>query len=302
MISFLRIIRFSFQDIIRNIWLSLITISILILALISVNVLLVLNLVSETTMGAIEDKIDINLYLTQDAKEDEILALKAKITNLPNVASVGYISRDEALVSFRSKYKDNVEILQALRELGKNPLSPSLTIKPEDASNYKGLIAHLTNLDEDIVEYKNFDDHEAVLNKIDAISKRVNKVGLYVSLVFIAISILMVFNSIRMAIYTHRYEIGIMRLVGASRWFIRAPYLVSAVTYSLIGVLIVIVAFFPFLTLLHPYLQAFFVGYEINIFTYFTENFAIFFGLQFIGAALISGLASLIAVAKYSRV
>jgi len=279
-----------------------VTITILILALVSVNVLLIVNLLSETTMSAIKDKIDINLYLTQDAPEDEILALKAKISNLPNVVSVIYVSKDEALLSFRTKYKDNLEILQALRELGKNPLSPSLNIKPKDTDSFKALITHLSALDENIIEYRNFDDHETVLNKINTISKRVNKVGLSVSLIFIAIAIMMVFNSIRMAIYTHRYEIGIMRLVGASRWFIRAPYLVSAVIYALVGVLIVISAFYPFLSVLQPYLETFFVGYQINIFSYFTQNFFNFFGFQFLGAAAISSLASLIAVAKYSKV
>lgn len=302
LISLLRIIRFSFQDIIRNIWLSLVTITILILALVSVNILLVVNLLSDTTMSAIKDKIDVNLYLTQDAAEDEILALKAKISNLSNVDSVLYVSKDEALLSFRSKFKDNLEVLHALRELGKNPLSPSLNIKPRDTENFEALISQLGALDESIIEYKNFDDHEAVLSKINTISKRVNKVGLMVSVIFIAISIMMVFNSIRMAIYTHRYEIGVMRLVGASRWFIRAPYLVSAVVYALIGVLIIVSAFFPFLGLLQPYLETFFIGYNINVFSYFTQNFFIFFGLQFLGAVLISSLASIIAVAKYSKV
>lgn len=301
-ISFFRIIKFSFQDIIRNVWLSLVTITILTLALISVNVLLIVNLLSDTTMSAIKDKIDINLYIIADAQEDEILALKAKITNLPNVATVKYTSKNEALQLFREKYRDNIEILQALKELGKNPLSPSLAIKPRDTEDYKGLLAHLSNLDEDIIEYKNFEDHEAVLGKINTISNRINKVGLSVSLVFIAITVLMVFNSIRMAIYTHRHEIAIMRLVGASRWFIRSPYLVSAATYALIGVLIVISSFFPFLSVLQPYLETFFVDYNINIYAYFTENFVTFFGLQLIGAAFICSLASLIAVAKYSKV
>lgn len=301
-ISLLRIIKFSFQDIVRNIWLSLVTITILILALVSVNVLLIVNLLSETTMGAIKDKIDINLYLVQDAPEDEILALKAKISNLPNVDLVKYTSKEDALLKFRSKYEDDVEILQALRELGKNPLSPSLAIKPKDTDEYKGLIAHLSNLEEDIVEYKNFEDHESVLGKINAISKRINKVGLSVSLIFIAITVLMVFNSIRMAIYTHRHEIAIMRLVGASRWFIRSPYLVSAAIYAFIGVLVIISAFFPFLSILQPYLETFFIDYDINLFAYFTDNFTKFFGLQLFGAAFICSLASLVAVAKYSKV
>lgn len=302
MISFFRVIKFSFQDIVRNIWLSLVTVTILVLALFSVNMLLVVDLISKTTVSAIKDKIDVSLYLKADAEESDILVLKAKISNLPDVKEIRYISKNEALNSFRSKYKNSPEIIQALRELGKNPLSPSLVIKPHDAENYQSLLNILNSLNDDIIEARNFSDHESILNKINSISERVNKAGLILSLIFISITILMVFNSIRMAIYTHRTEIAIMRLVGASNWFIRAPYLISSIVYALIGTLITIIAFYPFLNLLQPYLETFFVGYNVNIFSHFVDNFIPIFGYQLATACGINIIASLLAVGRYSKV
>ena len=121
--SFARIIKFSLQDIFRNIWLSLVTVIILILALFTVNMLLMVKVIGDMAVEAVEEKIDVNLYLKPNAKEDEILALKAKINNLNEVKNVEYISNAQALKNFKEKHQDNPEILEALRELNINPLT-----------------------------------------------------------------------------------------------------------------------------------------------------------------------------------
>lgn len=302
MISLIRIIKFSFQDIFRNIWLSIVTVTILVLAIFSINILLVVDLISKSTIGAIKDKIDISIHIKNDVNDSEIMALKAKLSNFEQVKEIKYISKADALNNFKIKYKDNIEILDALKELGRNPLSPSLVIKPKDTDNSKSLIDDLNTLETDIIESRNFDDHELILTKISTISEKVGQAGLGISSVFAFITILMVFYSIRIAIYTHANEIAIMRLVGASHWFIRAPYLVSGVIYALLGILIVIIAFYPFLSLLQPYLATFFTDYNINIFSYFADNFLKIFGYQFLVASLINFVASLAAVSKYSKV
>lgn len=302
LLSFFRVIKFSFQDIVRNIWLSIVTIIILVLALFSVNILLTVDLITKAAVSSIKDKIDVNLYLKPEASEADIKALKTNISNLPNVKSIRYISNAEALESFKIKHAADPEILDALRELGKNPLTPSLTIKPENINEYNSLITALNKIDDPIIESRNFDDHKTVLAKINSISDKINKVGLIVSLIFIFTTILVVYNAIRVAIYTHRREIIIMKLVGASNWFIRAPFLISGITYALIGVLAIIVIFYPLIGLIQPYLEAFFIDYNFNIITFFNDNFIKIFGLQFLAAALINIIASLIAVGKYSKV
>ncbi len=301
-LSFLRIIKFSFQDIGRNIWLSIVTITILILALFSVNMLLTVDVITKAAVNSIKEKIDINLYLKPDASEDKIAALKAKISNFSQVKEIKYISRSEALESFRIKHKNNPEVLDALRELGKNPLTPILIIKSNDIDKYDELIVELNKINNDIIESRNFEDHKEILTKINNISNKINKAGIIVSLIFIIISILVVFNAIRVAIYTHRKEIGIMKLVGASNAFVKAPFLISGIIYAIVGVIIAVAIFYPFLTILQPYLETFFVSYDINIVSYYNANFIKIFGLQFLGAALINVVASFTALRKYSKV
>lgn len=300
--SLYRIIKFSFQDVFRNIWLSLVTVMILILALFSVNMLLTVDLISKAAINSVKEKIDVNLYLKPESEETQILALKAKVSGLTQVKDVKYVSKAEALEIFRERHKSNPEILDALKELGKNPLTPVLIIQPKNIDEYDKLILTLNNIDSEIIESRNFDDHKTILTKINGISHKVTQVGMFLSSVFIIITLLVVYNAIRVAIYSHRKEITIMRLVGASNWFIRSPFLISSVIYAAFGVLAIIALFYPFLSLLQPYLETFFIEYQMNIVSYFNQHFVLIFGLQFIGAVFVNGLASIMAVGKYSKV
>ena len=255
MLSLYRIIKFSFQDIVRNIWLTLITVTILLLALFAINMLMTVRLISDNAVLAVKQKINISLYLKAETPEKEIIALKDKISSSDKVKSITYISKQSALDSFREKYKNNQGVLIALKELGRNPLSPSLTITPKDFDNSNSLINELKMLDNQIIESRDFSDNTIILSKINNITKRINEVGLFIIIIFVLTSLLVVYNTIRVAIYTHRQEIEIMRLVGASNFFIYMPYVCSALVYSLFSILIMIAVFYPFLSLLQPYLE-----------------------------------------------
>lgn len=301
-ISLFRGIKFSLQDIVRNIWLSITTIIILMLALFSVNTLITVDVISKAAIGAVNDKIDINLFIKTTAEEDDILLLKSKITNFPQVKDVTYISKAQALEDFQNKHKDSPEILDALRELGSNPLSPTLVIKPKDVVQYEDLIDQLNKINDPIIESRNFDNHKALLSKVNYVTDKVRQVGLAVSSIFIFVTIMVVFNAVRVAIYTHRREIKIMRLVGASKWFIRMPFIFSSIVYTFIGVLFIAGIYYAFLTILQPYLEAFFVGYNINLIQYFNANFLNIFGAQFIILSLVNMVASLVAIRKYTKI
>lgn len=302
LLSFGRIIKFSFQDIFRNIWLSIVTVTILILALFSINMLLVVRVISQASVGAVKDKIDVSVFIKADTSEEKIINLKQQLENLDGVKKVDYISQAQALEIFRQKYQNNSNIIQALQELGTNPLTATLIIKPKDTSNSDILINDLNKINDDIIESKDFTDHKLILERINNITKKVSDAGMILSSIFVFISILVVYNAIRVAIYTHRKEIAIMRLVGASTSFIYMPFLLSGLIYALVGILAIVALFYPFLSLLQPYLEAFFIDYQINIIQYYNSNFIYIFGLQLAGAALINIIASFIAVRKYAKV
>ena len=302
MLSFFRIIKFSFQDIARNIWLSIVTVTILILALFSMNMLFTVKLVSQNAVSAIKNKINISLYFKADASEAMILDVRQKVEAMAGVKEVTFISKSAALDNFRKNNQNNPEILNALKELGKNPLSPSLIISPKNFDNSSALITSLKMLESDAIESRDFSDNSAILEKINFITSRINEIGLFLIIIFVLTSLLVVYNAIRVAIYTHRQEIEIERLVGASNPFIYMPYLVSAFIYALISVLIIIISFYPFLSILQPYLEVFFTDYSVNILTYYVDNFLVIFGLQFLSVFAITLVASLLAARKYAKI
>ena len=301
-LSFLRILKFSLQDISRNIWLSVVTVTILILAMLSINTLVLLRAISDNAIIAVKERIDLSLYIKPDSPETEIFELKNRINSLERVKVVKYVSKQDALDFFRDKNKNNPEILQAILELGKNPLSPSLVIIPENVDMIPDLIEELRAIDSNIIESRDFSDNRVLLEKINNITGRINDVGLFIIIVFIITSLLVVYNSIKVAIYTHKREIEIMRLVGASNIFIYLPFLFSAVIYTLMAVFIMVAVSFPLLGILQPYLELFFVDYNFNIISFFVENVWTIFGWQFIGISFVNVLASYIAVNKYAKV
>lgn len=301
LLSIYRAIKFSLQDISRNFWLSTVTVIILILALFSINMLLTVNVIGQAAIGAVKEKIDVSIYLKPDSTDDKITELRTQLASLSNVKEVKYISKDDALVIFKASNNSNPEVLQALRELGKNPLTPTLVIVPKDINQSGSLINDLNKIQSDIIDSRNFTDNQALMDKINAVTKKVTEAGLALAIVFVFITLLVIFNSVRVAIYTHNIEISIMRLVGASNSFIYLPYLFSGLFYSLAGVLLTIFLFYPFLGLLQPYLEAFFMGYNVNIINYFNTNFFQIFGLEFVVIALVNILASWWAARKYTQ-
>src|SRR3989338_6583270 len=141
LLSTIRVLKFAFQDFFRNFWLSLVTVTILVLSLFSINFIIVVGVISQTAIAAVEDKIDLSLYLLPDAAESDIAILKGELENLSGVERVSYISKAEALQAFQAKHQDNASIQEALREVGKNPLSASLVVSAAQLSDYDRVIA-----------------------------------------------------------------------------------------------------------------------------------------------------------------
>jgi len=300
--STFRVIKFAFQDFFRNFWLSFVTLTILILALFSINLLIIFNVVAKSAIIAIENKIDISVYFKPSISEDQVKNVQRYLQGISQVKEVQYISQDQALENFKAKHQDNPKILESLKEIEQNPLGASLVIKAKSTDQYTLILEQLVDPQySNLIESKNFDDHKAVINRITTITEKVNYGVFVIALIFTIISILIIFNAIRMAIYTHREEIMAMKLVGATNWFVRAPYLLQGVIFSFLAVIITIIIIYPLLGFVQPYL-ALLLESDFNIVKYFNQNFAFIFGLEFLGAIVINLLSSYWAINRYVRV
>lgn len=303
-VSTQRIIKAGFVSFWRNGSVSLSAVFVMIVALFMIGSTLLVTAFLGTALKDLQDKIDINIYLDQNASESSIMALKSQIEALPEVKAVTYISRDDALAAFKERHQDDHRIMQALDEIGDNPLTAVLTVKAKEPSQYEGIATFLGNKSElspdstlSIVNKVNYNDNKVAIERLSRLITGVKKLGGIITAVMIALSILITFNTIRLAIFIARDEIGVMRLVGGSNQFVRGPFVVEGILYGLVAGLLTILFMYPVTYWLKNTTQAFYGG--VDLLHYFVANFVqIFFVVLFSGMAL-GAVSSYLAVRKY---
>ncbi len=299
-ITLKRIFKSGYLNFRRNIWLSMATILVLTLVLFVFGMTVLFGALAQTVLGQLESKIDVSIYFAPTAREEEIIAIRRELEKLPDVAAVSYMSRDEALAEFRERHKDNVLIVGALEELGENPLEASLNIKAKNPSQYASISDFLVRRNYPIVDKVNYFENQEVIERLSAILVSVRGVSATVTIFLAFVAVLVAFNTLRLAIYTAREEIGIMRLVGAAAWFIRGPFVVSGVLYGVSAGIFTMAFFFPLTRLVAPKLA--FLVPQFDLFKYFVGNIGEFSALIFGGGATLGALSSVIAIRKYLKV
>ena len=304
MIFLFRTFRYALVDFWRNFWLSFITVSVVFIAIFSINSLILIKTVSDYTLQTVEKKIDVSVFINPDVEETSIYDLRSRLLGLSEVKEVIYISADEALQSMKNRHAGDDAILQSIEELGVNPLGAQLIVQANSTDDYGPIVSLLGEERYDpIIAEKNFDEHTYIIERVSAISKRIRSAATFVSLIFGLVALIVVFNTLRVIIYTHREEIAIMRLVGATKAFIRMPYIWQSAIYSILSLGLFLLIWYPILGVIQLYVNELFSdGANIDLFAYYNQNFVVLFGSQLIGVALLLALASFVATSKYSRV
>ncbi len=295
---FYRVIKYAKQNFLRNGLLSTATIGVMTLALLVFLNLIVFGHITRAALTSIQDKIDISVYFKTNSPEDEILRIKRSLETLGEVQAVEYISRSAALEIFKERHKDDATISQALEEVSENPLPASLNIKAYNPREYAIIASYLNNESlTNIIEKVSFTQNQVVIERLASIIDTVRSGGLILAILLSFIAGLVVFNTIRLAIYSNREEIKIMRLVGASNWFIRTPYIIEGVFYGIIAGGISILMFSPVLFLLVPYLDSFIPG--LDMWNYYMANIGGLFGYQLLFGITLGVASSFLAIRRY---
>src|SRR3989344_4196136 len=214
-----RVARYGLIGFVRNGFVSLAAILIMTITLFVVAALLISGAALQSTLTDLTQKVDGTVYFTTSAPDGEVQSLKRSLEALPEVAAVTYISRDEALATFRERHKGDQLTLQALDELGENPLGASLEIRAKETSQYESIAQFLESQQsggaQTGIDKINFFQNKTAIDRLTDIIETSRKVGLAVALVLGMATLLIAFNTIRLAIYTARDEIGVMNIVGA---------------------------------------------------------------------------------------
>ncbi|TAL49154.1 ABC transporter permease [Patescibacteria group bacterium] len=301
-----RILRTGFFSFSRNAFVSLSSIVVMVITLSTIGSLIFLSAILNNTLTEVRGKVDINVYFITAAPEDDILAVQKRLETLPEVASATYTSREQALQEFRERHENDQVTLQALEELGDNPLDASLNIKAKSPSQYEGIAAFLQEsplLSRDgvsIVDKVDYFQNKEAIERLTRIIDSAERLGSMITVVLVAVSVLITFNTIRLAIFISREEIAVMRLVGASSSYVRGPFVVVGLLYGAVAGILAILLFYPVTYWLGGVTENFFVG--MNVFDYYTKNFGQIFAILIGSGAAIGALSSWLAVRKYLKI
>jgi len=299
--SFKRIFRSSWLNFKRNSGSSAALVFIVILTIFVITFLFLFRGANQFLISSLKERVDISVYFQEQVSEDEILAAENEISKIPQVEKVEYISRQQALEKFVQKHKEEAMVMESLEEVGENPFLASLQIKAWQPEQYEQITNFLENSSfKDKIEKIDYYQRKPVIEKLSSITTTINKAGIVISVILVVASFLVAFNTIRLAIYSQREEIKIQRLVGASNWFIRGPFLVQGVISGFFATLVTVLLSLLVCWLSAPKLEVLFSGF--NLFSFFLSNFWVLLTFQLLTGIGIGVISSLIAIRRYLRI
>lgn len=289
------------KNFLRNGWLSLATVSILSISLYITSVTILIAIGAGSAVKNVQEKINISVYFNPEVTEARILEIKSKLSGYREVKSVEYISKDKALDEFLATSGDDPSIKEALEEIGGNPLLASLVIKAQSPEQYETISTAVSqsNFSGEISRI-NYEKNKTVIEKLSGFIRTVEKTGLVLSLIFILVSVLITFNTIRITIYSHKQEFEVMRLVGASNTYVRMPHIFEGIFYGTASAIITLIFLFFTFQFAAPVLQKI-ISREALVSFYF-QNLALMAVVLIFTGAMFGVVSSFIAVRRYLKV
>lgn len=300
-----RVARYGFVGFIRNGFVSLAAVLIMVITLSVLAGLMFSGAALSSVLKQLTEKVDVTIYFTTAASDADISQVKQSLEALPEVASVTYVTRDEALAAFAERHKNDQLTMQALDELGENPLGASLEVRAKETSQYEAIAEYVEAQQQSgtspgtAIDKVNFYQNKTAIDRLTTIIDTSRTLGVVLAAIFGVATVLIAFNTIRLAIYTTRDEIGVMNLVGASHWFVRGPFMIAGVLYGVVSGVMVLVILYPLAAWIGPGSERFFGTF--NVFDYFIGSFPLIFLVIMGSGVALGALSSFLAVRRYLK-
>ena len=303
MIQFWRILLAGARNFMRNMWLSTAATAVMTVTLTLIMVSFISNMALTATIKNVTDKIDVSIFLKNSLTPQQIDNFKQALENSGNVASITYVSPQQAVINFKNQNKNRPQTIAALDQVG-NALPSSVQVKTKDPKHLDVIVAVVNQeankaLLDPTAPPSYSGSRKDNIDKIVRFASFFKTLGLAASAMFLIISTLIIFNTIRMAIFTRRDEIEIMKLVGATKWFIRGPFIFEATLYGIIAAVIATV-----LSCLLLFGGATKVATYIDFSTtvsFFQSYILLIIVAEFILGVTIGAVSSLLAMSRYLK-
>lgn len=252
-----RVARYGLRNFTRNAWLTIAATAVMVITLLIIFVTVVASSVLGEAITSQKQKIDLSLYIKANASEDVLRTLAGKLRIQPNVTEVS-ISTSEN--EYKKASKDNVEGWSLVVDEGIKPAIPAVIhVKLADMSKRKAIEKFISGdpqfkqwVDSSVANSQDVEARQQTINKLSSLMDIASRIGIVAGSFFVVISVLIIFNTIRMTIFSRRDEISMMKSIGADSYFIRGPFLIEAELYGVIAAIIAMVVGYLLSTKLLP--------------------------------------------------
>lgn len=300
--------RYGVNNFTRNTWLTIAATAVMTLTLITILITVAAQNILTDTATHIARNIDRSIYLKTNTTQKQAQPIIDDLTKLSNVDSVKFISTDDNRANFAQTNKSDKSTLTAINE-ATNQFPATIRINLKNPSDTSQLITFV-NTNQTLKKYISTDSNlqpsfmgnrKSATDTIAAWTRTAQEVGIGASVIFTAMSMLIIFNTIRMAIFNRRDEIEMMKLIGADKSFIRGPFVVEAIVYGFIAAVIATILTFAIMMSIHDKVAAWGVTIQPTMTLYTTYVGFVLLGTIILGA-LIGTVSSLLATRRYLKI
>lgn len=301
MITIWRIIKNGFSTFVRNGVLSFASTTVMVLTLLSLSLFFIVNVALNAGIEAVQEKIDLSAYLKDEAPEAQVLELQTDLAAFTEVETVKYVSKDEALERYKEQNKNNQKLLESLEGL-ENPLPASIEVKVTDPQYIEKVAATFDKEDyKEYVSKVSYKENKIVIDRLVSATKYIQNIGISATTAFGIVSLIIIYNTIRIAVFSQKNDIEIMKLVGATNWFIRGPFVLEGALYGIIGTMISMVGLAALLYYASPSISNYFGESGSGVTSYLYDNVWLIFGIQFAIGIGIGVISSTMALNRYLK-
>ena len=301
-----RILKTAAQNFIRNAWLSVAAIAVMVITLGIVLFSVIASATFANTIQQITDRIDISVYLKDSVTEEQRTNLIKDFEGMANVKSVGFVSKEEALKDFQEQNReDSPDLGIAIAQID-NPLPASLKVKPKDPNRIDEIREfiekpEIKELQSAKTSYSG--ERKTAVDNITSATRLIKRIGAIGIIIFAIVCMLIIFNTIQMAIFNRRDELTIMRLLGASTWFIRGPFIFETIYYGIVSAVVSVALCNSLFAVASSTLGASSLGLLDLTYAndYFVKNFWLILTLQLGIGIFIGAASSYIATHRYLK-
>jgi cell division transport system permease protein len=300
-----RVLTSGITNFLRNIWISIAATSMVSITLFIISTIIVLYALTSVAIDNSTDKVGVvTAYFNPNATEREKDNVIIEVKSLPGVKDVIYTTKEEAIEQFRQNHQDQPSWIESIDEFTTaedSPLNGSLSVKANDLSDYPAIYETLTG-DRYEPYFQDVRDNQEVIDKLYAIIMFITRFGILLAGIFMVVTVLVTFNTIRLTIYNRRSEVEIMRLVGATNWYIRWPFFIEGILYAMIATILISGVVLGLLFLLSGRIQEFLSPGSTLSSNLVSSLFWQVLAANFLASIGLTVLASSIAMRKYLKV